>query len=289
MYIKQRVYENIEIEDKQKDLKFELQNGNPLIYFIKSFPFKNKLETKTLSVFSKIAKSGQNDKEKEEKEIKEEDSNSNEEDEVKLDAPKKKHALAFASESDSIFQHDDEEKSEPPLKQSPEEDGNIQNSLEELSIHIYIEFDGFIYSIKEFVFHMSINSFEPLLEVFNVKSSLNEEQFNNLLVGSVDLSIFELEEEKIKGIFKKGEIDLTIRETFMNKNEITLNNVSVLNEYIMLDLERFEGNQSIFYKIQDKENVNHEMIECMQKIISEQVNSTTNIDSFFLQYPKSDI
>lgn len=302
MFIKERYYKNVEINSTKKNIKQELNTGETLIYFVKSFPFKTTLETKTLSLYSLFSpvnsvKQTKSDSENSEQENKIDEPDNQNSNEGQLSAPKRKNPLSFTEKrkNEDIFpknQKFQQETEEDDIKEGDTEESFIFDSV---SIQYFIECEGFVYRIKNLSHSISLKTFLPLCFIFDKKEAISKEQFYNLYWGDTSLSLFDIEEDKLHSIFKKGEIDLTINEIFNNRNIVTINNISMLDRYIMIDFSRLKGNQSMFYEIQDEKNINNEMLNCMQALTKENKESQFNeqdeniMKYLYLQYPKSDI
>lgn len=275
MKLKKRVFEEVEIPTNQKEIKSNLNENN--IYYITSKTIEAKGTNESVSLFANITY--MND-------IKTKNENTTSvlpikksiddaEESITLDAPPKKSPLEFTVGTDEVFNNVDD-------KEEHEEHENEFNE-NTLSITFYIELEGVFYKVNEYEYNIPFENFEPLLETFNKKNSLDADVFFKLISNECKLSDLFYEKSEVEDFFKKGNIDLSINEIFNNRETCLIDNITITKDHANIVLKRFEGNQIIFYKLDSTISVNESLYNCMDLFTSSQTSLNEFVKNFSLE------
>lgn len=276
MKIKKRIFEEVEIPTKQINLESNLKENN--IYYISSKTIEAKGTNESISLFANITygdKQTQNENKTSDLPIDDNVGESEEDNDIKLDAPPKKSPLEFTVGTDEVFNN---------IEEDNESEENINEANEgSLSITFFIELEGVFYRIKDFEYNISFESFEPLFEVFKNKNSLDANIFLNLTSNECKITDLFYDESEVKGLFRKGNIDLSINEIFNNRKNCIIDKVSITNEHANIVLRRFEGNQVIYYQLDNNVCVNESLYNCMKLFTSYETSLKDFENSFSLK------
>src|SRR5699024_6158184 len=152
---------------------------------------------------------------------------SEEDNDIKLDAPPKKSPLEFTVGTDEVFNS---------IEEDNESEENINEANESsLLITFFIELEGVFYRIKDFEYNISFERFEPLFEVFKNKNSLDANVFLNLTSNECKITDLFYDESEVKGLFRKGNIDLSINEIFNNRKNCKIGRASCRERVVVYD------------------------------------------------------
>lgn len=276
MKIKKRIFEEVEIPTKQINLESNLKENN--IYYISSKTIEAKGTNESISLFANITygdKQTQNENNTSDLPIDDNVGESEEDNDIKLDAPPKKSPLEFTVGTDEVFNS---------IEEDNESEENINEANESsLLITFFIELEGVFYRIKDFEYNISFERFEPLFEVFKNKNSLDANVFLNLTSNECKITDLFYDESEVKGLFRKGNIDLSINEIFNNRKNCIIDKVSITNEHANIVLRRFEGNQVIYYQLDNNVCVNESLYNCMKLFTSYETSLKDFENSFTLK------